>query len=127
MRVASPLTAVTTPALSSDWAAATVGRPAHSRAAAIAKTLVPGIIALAPFDRVARGCIAPVSAWESKASATRTLLTKLVKSLIGWCQRIDTKSVTLARNGRRMNEIRAHFMLTCAVHAHLQTAFLNLG
>src|SRR5258705_9028504 len=117
-RVASPLTVVTMPALSSDWAAAMVGRPAHSSAADIAKIFVPDIITFAPFDRHACRCIAPVSTWESKASATRTLRRNRVKSLIGWCQQIDARPLTFARNGIRPYEIRMHFMLECNSCSH---------
>jgi hypothetical protein len=116
------LTVVTTPALSSDWADANVGRPAHSRAAAIAKTLVPDMIALAPFDRAARGCAAPVSAWESKASATRTLRANSLKSRARRCQPADAKSLTLARNGRRYDETTLHFVLTIRLRGHATAA-----
>jgi hypothetical protein len=53
-----------------------------------------------------------VSVWGSKASATRTLRRNRVKSLIGWCQPFDTKSLTLARNGTGYDETRMHFVLT---------------
>jgi hypothetical protein len=80
------------------------------------------MIVLAPFDRRACGCIAPVSAWESKASATRTLRGNRLKSLIGWCQQIDTKSLTLARNGMGYDETRMHFVLTSRVHGGARPA-----
>jgi hypothetical protein len=77
---------------------------------------------LAPFDRPACGCIAPVSAWESKVNATRTLHRNRWKSLIGWCQQIDAKVLTLARNGKAYDETRMHFVLTSRVQGGARPA-----